>query len=268
MLILMMTVMAISFGRPEVSRADDPEARKIMELVDTRNDGDNQTADMEMILIDKKGNERIRKIASFKKDKGDDKLHLMFFLHPADVKDTSFLTHDYSDSEKDDDQWLFLPAIGKTKRIATADKSGSFMGSDLNYSDMTTKELENYDYSFYEKGRQKEFDGIKTWAIWSRPRSKKIIQKTGYEKTLVFVRQDNHVVVRSISWVAKGSALKYMVVKKLEKIDDIWVATEMQVARKKGQQTLHQTILKFKNVKFDQDLDEQLFSVRRMKKGL
>jgi len=180
--------------------ADDPEARAIMEKVDARDDGDNQISDMEMILIDKKGKERIRKIHAFSKDKGEDILKLMFFQHPADVKDTAFLTFDYDDPDKDDDQWLYLPALKKTKRIASTDKSGSFMGSDLTYSDMTSRNLEDYDYTFYEKAKEKEVNGIKTWVIWSVPRSKDIIKETGYEKSLIFVRQ------RSI-WTLKSSTL-------------------------------------------------------------
>ena len=80
--------------------ADDPQARAIMEKVDARNDGDNQTADMEMVLIDKKGQKRIRKIKTFSKDKGDDTYRLMFFVKPADVKNTAFLTYDYDNPEK------------------------------------------------------------------------------------------------------------------------------------------------------------------------
>jgi hypothetical protein len=264
---MLLFVLAIGIW-PLTASADDPEARKIMELVDARDDGDNQTADMEMILIDKKGKERVRKIASFGKDKGEDNMRLMFFLHPADVKDTAFLTYDYDDPKRDDDQWLYLPALRKTKRIASSDKSGSFMGSDLNYSDMTSRVLEDYDFSFYEKGREKEFDGVKTWAIWSHPRSKDVVKETGYEKALLFVRQDNYFVIRSIGWVNQGGYLKYMSVKKLDQIDGIWVATEIHVAKKKGKQTVHKTNLKFDNVKFNQDLDEEMFSVRRMEKGL
>ena len=116
--------------------ADDPEARAIMEKVDARNDGDNQVSDMEMILIHKKGKKRIRRIHTFSKDRGEDTLKLMFFQYPADVRGTAFLTFDYDNPDKDDDQWLYLPALRKTKRIASTDKSGSFMGSDLTYSDM------------------------------------------------------------------------------------------------------------------------------------
>jgi len=248
--------------------ADDTEGRAIMEKVDARDDGDNQVSDMEMILIDKKGKERIRKIHAFSKDKGEDILKLMFFQHPADVKDTAFLTFDYDDPDKDDDQWLYLPALKKTKRIASTDKSGSFMGSDLTYSDMTSRNLEDYDYTFYEKAKEKEVNGIKTWVIWSVPRSKDIIKETGYEKSLIFVRQDNFFVIRALHWVRDGGYKKYMDIKKLDLIDGIWVATEMHVTKKKGKNTVHKTILSFRNVKFNQGLEFDMFTVRRMEKGL
>lgn len=248
--------------------ADDPEARAIMEKVDARDDGDNQVSDMEMILIDKKGKKRIRKIHVFSKDRGEDTLKLMFFQYPADVRDTAFLTFDYDDPDKDDDQWLFLPALKKTKRIASTDKSGSFMGSDLTYSDMTSRNLEDYDYTFFEKAKEKNIKGVKTWVIWSIPRSKEVVEETGYEKSLLFVRQDIHLVIRALHWVRDGGYKKYMDVKKLDRIDGIWVATELHVTKKKGKNTAHKTILKLNNVKFSQGLEFDMFTVRRMEKGL
>jgi len=248
--------------------ADDPDARKIMEQVDARDTGDNRIAQMEMILTDKSGGRRIRRIQTFIKEKGPDTMSLMFFLSPADVNKTAFLNIDYDAPKHDDDQWLYLPALRKTKRIASADKSGSFMGSDLNYSDMTDRELTDYDYRFYEKGREQIFDGIKTWAIWAVPRSDKVIKETGYEKELLFVRQDNDVVIRSISWVENSPDLKYMVVRELDKIDGIWVSTHLQITRKTGKQIIHKTNLTLDGVNFNQNLDGGLFSVRQMEKGL
>lgn len=245
--------------------ADDPEARAIMEKVDARNDGDNQTSDMEMILIDKRGKKRVRRLAIFSKDKGEDTLKLMFFRHPADVKDTAFLTYDYDNPSKDDDQWLYLPALRKTKRIASSDKSGSFMGSDLNYSDMTNRNLEDYDFTLKKEMKVK---GVDTWLIESIPRTKKIINETGYKKSLIIVRRDNYFVIRAVHWVKDGGYLKYIDVKDLQLIDGIWVATEMHVTKKKGKKLAHKTILKLNNVKFNQDLDYELFTVRRMEKGL
>ncbi len=248
--------------------ADDATARAIMQKVDDRDEGDNRTSDLQMILIDKRGQKRVRKISSFSKDKGPDTYRLMFFLHPADVKDTGFLTYDYDDPKHDDDQWLYLPALRKTKRIASSDKSSSFMGSDFNYSDMTSREMEDYDFYFHEKYREQVFNGIKTWGIWAIPRSKKVVKETGYTKSLLFVRQDNDFVIRAIHWAKDGARMKYMDVKKLEVIENIWVATEMHMKTKKGKQTTHKTILTFDRIKFNQDLDFNLFTTRRLEKGL
>lgn len=249
----------------QAASADDPKAREIMQNVEDRDDGDNGSSKMEMILIDKSGRERVRRIRRFMKDKGEDTYLLMFFIEPADVKDTGFLTYDYDDADKDDDQWLYLPALRKTKRIATDDKSGSFMGSDLSYADMTSRDLEDYDF-FLKK--EMDVEGHKTWLIESIPRNKAVIDETGYEKSLLIVRQDNYYVVRAVHWVRDGGYLKYMDTQKLEQIDGIWVGAEVHVIKKKGKQTVHKTILKISDVKFNQDLDYDLFSIRRLEKGL
>ena len=76
------------------------------------------------------------------------------------------------------------------------------------------------------------------------------------------------MVVRSVSWEEKAGYTKWMQINRLEKIDNIWVALEMQVVRRKGKQLAHKTILRFDNVKFNQDLDEALFTTRRLEKGL
>jgi len=240
-------------------------AREIMEAVDARDTGDNNTQNMEMILIDKNGSKRERTIRSMGRDVGEDTQSIMFFLSPADVKDTGFLTYDYDADDKDDDQWLYLPALKKTKRIASSDKSGSFMGSDFSYSDMTDRKVDRYDYTLMKEG---EVDGHPVWQIEAIPNTDAEIKETGYTKSVSFVRQDNFVVVRGVNWVKKGKRLKYFDVKKLEQIDGIWVPTEMHMTTKKGKATLHKTVLKSHDVRFNQEIDEDLFSVRQLEKGL
>jgi hypothetical protein len=239
--------------------------REIMERVDERDDGDNATQDMEMILIDKNQNQRVREIRSFRRDQGEDTHSILFFLSPADVKDTGFLTYDYDDADKDDDQWLYLPALKKTKRIASSDKSGSFMGSDFSYADLTTRELDHYDYTLLKEG---EVGSHKVWIVQAIPNTEDEIDETGYTKSIFFVRQDNDVVIRSKNWVKKGSREKYFDVRQLERIDGIWVATEMHMATKKGKRTLHQTVIRASNVRFNQELAESQFTVRQLEKGL
>ena len=240
--------------------------REIMEKVNARDTGDRSITEMEMILIDKKGKKRVRKLKTYSLEQGKHSKSLMFFISPADVKNTGFLTYDYDESGKDDDQWLFLPALKKTKRIAASNKSGSFMGSDLNYSDMTSPDLDLYDYTLM---KETEVKGQKVWQIKAVPKTKDEAKKSGYSKSVVFIRQDNYVMIRGVRWVHKKKRNKYLDVRKLEKIDGIWVSTEMHVTTKSGKKTLHKTILKQKNVHFNQDeVNEDLFSIRRLEKGL
>lgn len=262
-----LSIILLFFGLPWMprARAAEPDARKIMEMVDDRDDGDNAVSDMKMILIDKKGHERVRELRRFSKDKGEDRRFIMFFRAPADVKDTAFLTYDYDAYEADDDQWLYLPALRKTKRIATSDKSGSFMGSDFNYSDMTRKNLDAHDYKII---KEDDVRGSKTWVIESLPRTKEEKEETGYEKSVLFVRQDNYMVVRAVHWVLNSKDLKYLDMKELEQIDGIWTPLSIEMTTKNGKTVEHKTVLQFDNVKYNQNLSEDMFTVQRLEKGL
>lgn len=245
--------------------ADDPKARAIMEKVNARDDGKTQVSDLEMTLIDKNGSQRVRALRSLRLEAGDQTKSIMFFLSPADVKGTGFLTYDYAQSGKDDDQWLFLPALRKTKRIASSDKSGSFMGTDFNFSDLTSPDLDDFNYKLM---KEVEVDGKKTWQIQAVPKSQEIMEETGYSKSVMWVRQDNHVVIRAVRWVHKSRRMKYFQVSKLEQIDGIWVALQLSMTTKEGKNTVHSTVLNISDVRFNQDLSENLFTVRQLEKGL
>lgn len=242
-----------------------PDPRWIMEQVDARDDGDNQTADLKMTLIDQNGNERVRTIKLFSKDKGKDALRMQFFLSPADVKDTGFLTYDYYGGEIDDDQWLYLPDLRKTKRIATSDKSSSFMGSDFSYADMTRRVLDEWNYKLL---KEDEVAGQKVWLVEAVPVSKKVEDRYGYKKSIVYVRQDNFMVIRAIHVLKSGNKIKYMEAKKIEQIDGVWVAVETWMKTTRKKRTLHRTVLTMDNVKYNQDLEEVFFSVRQLEKGI
>jgi hypothetical protein len=240
-------------------------AQEIAQKAHDREDGDNSVANMKMILIDKSNNTRSRELKVFTKDKGDDEMKLMFFLSPADVKNTAFLTYDYEDSNRDDDQWLYLPELQKVKRIASSDKSSSFMGSDFTYSDMTSRNVEDYTYIVM---KEPEVKGDKTWQIEVTPKSQKTIEETGYAKSIYFIRQDNFVIVQALHFVRDGGKLKYMMVNELEKIDGVWTPLEIQMVTKQGKQTLHKTVLRFSDYKYNQKLEESLFTTRTLEKGL
>jgi len=238
---------------------------EIAQSVHDRDEGDNLTSNMKMTLINKNGKKRVRELQTYTKDKGEDTLKLMFFLTPADVKETGFLTYDYEDSDKDDDQWLYLPELKKVKRIASSDKSSSFMGSDFTYSDMTSKNVEDYTYEIM---KEPMVGGHKTWQLKVTPKTEKTIEETGYTKSIMFVRQDNFVVVQALNYIKLGNKLKYMKILGLEKIDDIWTTTKIQMTTKKGKKTLHKTILDFSDIKYNQEIEESFFTTRTLERGL
>lgn len=262
-LLSLFTAVLITFFPLVVSA--ETEARSIMEMVDARDDGNNQIADMQMILIDKNNKERKRTIKMFSKDQGRDTLRMQFFLAPADFRDVGFLTYDYYGPEKDDDQWLFLPDLHKTKRIASSDKSSSFMGSDFSYADMTRRVLDEWKYTIL---KEDQVGGNPVWIIETTPKNSAVEDRYGYKKSIVYVRQDIYMVIRAIHVLTESKKIKYMEIKNLEKIDNIWVATETWMKTTKSKRTLHRTVLKSKNIKFNQPLENSFFTVRQLEKGI
>jgi hypothetical protein len=244
--------------------ADDPKARAIMEKVDAQKEGKTLEQDMQMILVDKKGHKRVRKMKTYSKKYGKDERSVMFFKSPADVKNTGFLTYDYNAASKDDDQWLYLPALKKVKRIPGSDKSSSFMGSDFSYNDMTKRALNDYNYKYIKDVKVR---GKDAWMIESIPRSSKVKKKTGYSKYIAIVQKNNYVVVRSIGYM-RGGKKKYLDVSRLHKQSGIWITDEMSMTTKKGKSTLHKTILKFSNTKLNKSIADSEFTTRRLEKGL
>jgi len=261
----LLLIVTISFSLLTASVfADDPKARAIMEKVDARDDGKTLQQDMQMVLISKSGKKRIRDMKSYSKDYGKDERKVMFFKSPADVKNTGFLTYNYHQSSKDDDQWLYLPALKKVKRIPSSDKSSSFMGSDFSYFDMTKVSLDDYDFKLLKETKVRGHDA---WMIESIPRTKKVIKESGYTKSIGLVRKDNYVIVRSIGFM-RGGKKKYLDVTRMHKQSGIWLIDEMSMTTKKGKKMLHKTVLKFSNAKLNKSISDKEFTTRRLEKGI
>ena len=241
-----------------------PTGRQIMEWVDAREDGDTETSTMEMLLIDRSGNQRTRRMRNFRMDVGPDRKSVLFFTSPADVKNTGFLSFDYVDVERDDDQWLYLPALKKTKRIAGGDRGGSFMGSDFTYADFSKPALDRYTYTLM---KEVALDGVEMWQVEAIPNEKEA-KETGYTRSINFVRKDNHMLARAVSFVKKGKRLKYFSVEKIANIDGVWVATDISMTTKKGKNTVHKTVLKISDIQFNQPMSEDDLSIRRLERGL
>ncbi|MEE2744828.1 MAG: outer membrane lipoprotein-sorting protein, partial [Bdellovibrionota bacterium] len=139
-----------------------------------------ESSEMEMILEDAHGTKIKRRMkGKIMETKGDGDKSISQFLLPADVKGTMMLT--WTHKKKDDDQWLFLPSIKRTKRISSSNKSASFMGSEFSYEDLGSQEVEKYSHKLLKEEKNK--DGLDLWVMERIPRNK----KSGYRKLKVWI---------------------------------------------------------------------------------
>lgn len=240
-------------------------ALEIMQKVDARDDGDNMTCDRTMVLIDKNGHKRTRIIKSFSKDKGQDTLKLMFFTSPSDVRDTGFLSWDYRQGDRDDDQWLYLPELKKVKRIASSDKSSAFMGSDFSYADMTKRVVDEWTYRILKTDMVRDHD---CWVIEALPVSDVVRDRYGYKKSVLFVRQDIFMVNRAVHWLDENNEIKYVDSATIQNIDGIWTTLETTAKTTRNGKTLHSTLLSAERVRYGQPLEESMFTTRQLEKGM
>nr|WP_329905125.1 outer membrane lipoprotein-sorting protein [Porphyromonas pogonae] len=232
--------------------------RDVAQKVKDRPDGDSRESELVMKLVNKRGSVRERKLISYSIDVGKDKKSIMFFLYPGDVKGTGFLTWDYDKVGKDDDKWLYLPAMKKTRRISgSSAKTEYFMGSDFTYDDMGSR---NVDEDTHNLLGEEAVQGYKCWKLESTPKNNREI----YSKKIAWIRQDCLIPIKVEYYDRMGKLHRKLELSNINKIDGFWLAQKMQMS---NVQTGHQTVMEINNPKFNRKLDEAKFSVNTLEKG-
>jgi outer membrane lipoprotein-sorting protein len=251
--------LAATSARAELPQID---PHQVAVNVDQRDDGNDEISDLEMTLTNNKGQERVRKVIAYRKDYGADSKTLMLFKEPADVKNTGFLSWTYDAEGKDDDQWLYLPAMKKVRRISAGDQKDYFMGTDFTYDDMGSRNVEDYTYKMIGT---ETIDGVECYHIEMTPKSDDIVKKTGYGKGELWARPDIWMGLKMKFYDKKLNFLKELTLSDIEQIDGIWTAKTMTMV---NDQEKHKTVFKFSNIKYNTNLDDETFSERRLTKGV
>ncbi len=249
---------AILLVLPAGLQAATPTALEIITSVYDRPTGDDQKSNLTMTLTNSRGKTRVRKIQQNRKDLGDTEKSVMFFTSPADVRNTSFMSWSYDDADKSDDQWIYLPALKKVKRISSDGKSDYFMGSDFTYDDLGDRHptADNHKITGEET-----IDGEACWVIESRPKDPDYM----YQRTVVWVVKDTRIGKKKVFYDEDGEMLKTLSVMKVEKINGISVITH---SRMKNVQKNHTTDMQLEKVKINTGLNNRLFTERTMKRGI
>lgn len=238
------------------TQADEARGLEIAKERKQRNIGwENSVSEMTMILRSASNKESLRKmnISTLEVANDGDK-GLTVFEQPADVRGTRFLNHSHTVGA--DDQWLFLPALKRVKRIASRNKSGPFMGSEFAYEDMSSFELEKYQFNYLRDEACAET--LTCYVVEQIPTDK----NSGYTRQIVWVDQAEYRVVKTEFYDRKNSLLKTLTNTDFEQhLDQYWRPNKLQMI---NHQSGKSTDLVVESVKFKTSLSEKDFDKNRL----
>ena len=177
---------------------------------------------MTMVLINANGQTKTRKMRSKTLELNGGDKSLMEFLSPADVKGTKFLNYEHA--KKDDDQWLYLPALKRVKRISSKNKSGAFMGSEFSYEDISSFNIDKYDYK-NEEAKEEKLNGKDVYIVERLPNYK----YSGYTKQISYIDKNTFLTLQVDYYDRKKSLLKSAFFTDYKLIDGIYRNGKIQM---------------------------------------
>lgn len=219
------------------------DSRTVLKMVLRNRNGDTSTRDL-----------HISNLEVSESGLGDKSL--VVFDRPKDVDGTAFLSH--TKIIEADDQWLFLPALKRVKRISSANKSGPFIGSEFAYEDLLSQEVEKYTF----KWLQDEACGDLTCFVVERI---PVYENSGYTRQIMWVDQDEYRVMKIDFYDRKDALLKTLVQSEYEVyLDTYW---RPHVLEMENHQTGKSTTLTFETYEFRVGLDSGDFTANRLKRA-
>jgi len=236
----------------------DPSGAEIMQAVYDRPQGQDMSGTLVMTLTDARGGTRVRDIKQILGRFGSVDKKLMVFQSPADVRGTAFMNWSYKEEGKSDEQWIYLPALKRVKRISSEGRGDYFMGSDFTYDDLGNRHPSEDNHRLI---RSETVNGEDCWVVESVPKDPKYM----YSKTITWVSKQKMVGVRREYYDQKGKHLKDLTIERVEQISGFWIITKTEM---KNVQKNTKTVMEFSNVRIDTGLREDLFSERTLTRGL
>lgn len=220
--------------------------------------GDDREANLTMTLTNARGDSRVRKIKQFSAVYGGVEKKIMFFISPADVRNTSFMSWSYTETDNDDDQWIYLPALQRVKRISSDSKNDAFMGSDFTYDDLgDRKPSEDTHRLVREEMRQGEM----CYVVESIPVDRDELTS----RTVSWISKDKWVGIRKEFYDHSDKMWKVLTIDAIQNINGFWVITQMTMS---SLQKKHKTTMSLSDVRINEGLPERQFSERMMRRGL
>jgi len=233
--------------------------RDIMESVIDNQKAESSAMDLVMKLVDESGDISSRRLQTLVLDDEGQTKTITLFMEPASVKNTRFLT--LENESRNDDQWIYLPALRKVKRIAAGDREGSFMGSDFSYSDMSAGSSA-LDDSIHNILREESINGFECYVVESVPKEG---TDPVYGKNIAWVDRNSRLTVK-VQFFSRDCSeiVKELIMEDLQQVQGHWVGltTTMTTIA-----TGHKTIVETRQVKFDIAINPNYFSTNFLQTG-
>ena len=253
---LVLVLMTSTLVLPGRTLAAAPDAEDIMKKADAhRYDADDSKFSISLVMKEKGGDTRTRKLSMQSRKSGRDKKILIHFLEPSDVRGVGFMVWQYP--KKDDERWLYIPSLHMVKRIAANDKRSSFMGTDFTYEDISGREVEEDKHEYVKSEKLK---GEDCYVIKSTPRD---TGSAEFAYRLSWVRKDNYFTVQEQYFDKKEKLIKIYTVDELEKVQGLWTIKRMTM---KNVQTDHSTAVTYSDVKHNTGIPDSNFTERYLKR--
>jgi outer membrane lipoprotein-sorting protein len=213
--------------------------------------------DIKLTLVEQNGTERERRLQTLTLSENGLTMTLTVFLSPSSVKNTRFLT--LEKEEGSSDQWIFLPSLGKVKRIAAQEEGGSFMGSDFTYADMGSTTYDDNQATHFLKGEE-VLGASECFVVESKPT---VVSE--YGKTITWVDKATYLPIKVVFY-AKDSltVVKNLDAENITKIGDKWITKTLTMTTKA---TNHSTRIEILQAKFDIPIDSRFFTIPFMETG-
>lgn len=242
----------VAFG-PEPSDVRAMDGTTVTRKVYDRHLDNDAVAEAEMTLVAKSGQQVVRKFRAVTKTDGPVRKALIRFLSPADIEGTGFLVLEKERAETE--QFLYLPALRRARRIVSSQKSRSFVNSDFTYEDMERRPVESFEHVLVG---EESTESVSCWVVDSTPKDGTASQ---YGRIRSWVAKDMDVPLRMHYFDKSNRHIKTYQVQSLQEIEDIW--TEMAVVMHNLEDD-HRTLLRTLSIDYNTGVDDSAFTVRAL----
>ncbi len=254
-------ICAISFLAGSLCFAQELSGYEIAKRCDEQNEPNTASYSATLTLTDKKGRSRVREILMRSKDYGETEKNVIVFVTPEDVQGVGYLSLEYdvkADGTKPkSDNWLYMPALKKVRRISGSDTGGDFMGTDFTYDDMGDRGLNE---DVYELLGEENISGNECYKV-------NAVSKDKTEKNprrILYISKDNFLLIKCELFDRQDNLQRVLLCSDIIKIDGYWCTQKMVMT---NVQTNHSTTMEMKNVVYDKTLDDGMFTVAAIERG-